>query len=78
MKHPLGWSVIGFSLTWLLAATISYGQASAQNSTPAARPHPPAIVSPEVTADRTVIFRILAPEAKTVVLDAWDLSLIHI
>jgi enterochelin esterase family protein len=72
VKHPLGWSVIGLSLTWLLAATISYGQASAQNSTPAARPHPPAIVSPEVTADRTVIFRILAPEAKTVVLDAWD------
>lgn len=74
MKHPLGWSVLGLSLTWLLTATIGYGQASAQNSTPAARPHPPAVVSPEVTADRTVIFRILAPEAKTVVLDAWDMT----
>ncbi len=74
MKHSLRWSVMGLSLTWLLAATVGYGQAVAQNSAPAARPHPPVVVSPEVTADRKVIFRILAPEAKTVTLEAWDLT----
>jgi enterochelin esterase family protein len=36
-------------------------------------PQPPAVVSPEVTPDRKVIFRLLAPNASTVALGAGDI-----
>jgi enterochelin esterase family protein len=63
---------IGFPIACLLAGTLAYGQAAAPTSVPAIRPHPPEVLSPEVTADRKVIFRILAPDAKTVTLEAGD------
>lgn len=47
---------------WLAGAT-----AQAQQAPPA-----PVFSSPEVTADRTIAFRILAPDAKTVALRAGD------
>lgn len=37
------------------------------------RPQPPAVVSPEVQADRRVTFRIFAPQAETVRLSAGDI-----
>jgi len=37
-------------------------------------PHPPAVVSPEVTPERSVVFRILAPGAAKVSVEAHDLT----
>lgn len=72
MEHLVKRLALGFSTVGLLVAVIGHGQAVSQASVPPARPHPAGVVSPEVNADRTVTFRILAPDAKTVTLDAWD------
>ncbi len=70
-----------FSCLCFLSATIAYGQAAAPApapatapaSAPVARPHPPEVISPEVMQDRGVTFRILAPDAKTVTVQPWDI-----
>jgi enterochelin esterase family protein len=62
-----------FSIACLLIGTIVHGQATAPASAPAARPHLLEVVSPEVTPDRRVIFRILAPDAKTITMQPWDM-----
>ena len=50
----------------LLVATVAAAQAP-----PAARP--PAVVSPDVLSDRRVVFRIYAPKAQAVTLNAGDI-----
>ena len=47
-------------------AVVSVSFAYAQPPNPAQRPQPPAVVSPEVHADRNITFRLLAPQAQTV------------
>jgi len=62
----------------LLSAHTAYAQASAQpNPQPNSQPNrqPPAFTSAEVTADRRIVLRIFAPEAKTVTLNAGDIPL---
>ena len=55
---------IGLALAWSLAGMIAYGQAG---------PQAPVFKSPEVTSERTIIFRIFAPDAKAVTLRASDI-----
>jgi enterochelin esterase family protein len=72
-----------FSCLCLLSANLAYGQdaapapapaaAPAPATPPAARPHPRDPVSPEVLPDRSVTFRLLAPDAKTVTMQPWDI-----
>ena len=47
-------------------AVVSVSLAYAQPPNPAQRPQPPAVVSPEVHADRNITFRLLAPQAQAV------------
>jgi len=54
----------GLLLASSFSAVAAYGQAPSQG---------PAITSPEVKPDRTIVFRILAPDAKTVSLRASDI-----
>jgi enterochelin esterase-like enzyme len=69
----------------VLACSVASGIARAQGAAPApsqtAPPPPPAamplamrVVSPEVLADHSIVFRILAPDAKTVGLRASDIQ----
>jgi enterochelin esterase family protein len=58
------------SLAGCLAAQAACAQAGAQ-----AIRQPPAFTSAEITADRRIVFRIFAPEAKTVTLNAGDIPL---
>ncbi len=60
----------------LLAAVltvVSVSLAFAQPPNPAQRPQPPAVVSPEVHADRNITFRLLAPQAQAVRLTGGDI-----
>jgi enterochelin esterase-like enzyme len=59
------------ALTCSVAKGIAFGQASAAV---AAQPSPAQVISPEVTSDRRVVFRILAPSAKTVTIEAHDMT----
>ncbi len=71
--------------TMILMLTAGLAAAFSQDAKPAAAvtPAPPQpsaammaaarVVSPEVMADRTIVFRIMAPEAKTVALRAYDI-----
>jgi len=52
---------------------MAHSQVAAPATPKAVRQHPPEVVSPEVTPDRRVIFRILAPDAKSVTLQPWDM-----
>jgi enterochelin esterase-like enzyme len=61
LKHRFA---IGLSLAWLVSTALAFGQPP---------PAAPAVTSPEVTADRKIVFRILAPQAKTVTLNASDI-----
>src|SRR5271157_2877178 len=54
----------GLALAWSLSAVAAYAQAPPQG---------PVFTSPEVTPDRQVVFRILAPDAKAVSLRASDI-----
>jgi enterochelin esterase-like enzyme len=47
--------------------------ASAQPAAPPAGPQSPPVISPEVSSDRRITFRILAPHAETVTLRASDI-----
>jgi len=67
----------------VLAGALLAPCAFAQNTAPAAAPAPPpramgpqgpSVVSPEVSADRHIVFRILAPQAKSVALFASDFA----
>ncbi|HVN05141.1 MAG TPA: alpha/beta hydrolase-fold protein [Bryobacteraceae bacterium] len=65
----------------LLAAPFAGGWARAQEARPQNTPPPPPamqqgprVTSPEVSADRHITFRILAPQAKTVALRASDIQ----
>jgi enterochelin esterase family protein len=58
----------------LLTAHAAYAQASAQPN-PQPNRQPPAFTSAEVTADRRIVLRIFAPDAKTVTLNAGDIPL---
>ncbi|MGD0730652.1 MAG: alpha/beta hydrolase-fold protein [Terracidiphilus sp.] len=72
------------SCLFLLSTSIAHGQgaapapAQAPIATPApvipvaARPRPREPISPEVLPDRSVIFRLLAPNATSVTLEPWD------
>jgi enterochelin esterase-like enzyme len=57
----------------LLAACGLVSLASAQPAAPASQPTPPPVVSPEVSADRQVTFRLLAPQAESVRLTGGDI-----
>ena len=60
----------------LLAAVFAVASVSlafAQPPNPAQRPQPPAVVSPEVHADRNITFRLLAPQAQAVRLTGGDI-----
>ncbi len=60
----------------LLAAVLTVASVSlafAQPPNPAQRPQPPAVVSPEVHADRNITFRLLAPQAQAVRLTGGDI-----
>jgi enterochelin esterase-like enzyme len=67
---------------FVLACSVAGGVARAQDAKPqTAPPTPPPgmqqgprVVSPEVTADHRIVFRILAPQAKTVGLRAGDIQ----
>jgi enterochelin esterase-like enzyme len=52
---------------------VSVSLVFAQPPNPAQRPQPPAVVSPEVHADRNVTFRLLAPQAQSVRLTGGDI-----
>jgi enterochelin esterase family protein len=56
------------SVPTLLVAVCTAASAAAQ-----APPQGPQVVSPEVTADRRIVFRILAPQAQAVRLNASDI-----
>ena len=69
--------------TALLAGAIFASSGLAQNAAAPAAPAPPprmmgpqgpVVVSPEVTADRHIAFRILAPKAQSVALSASDMA----
>ncbi len=49
------------------------GQPATRPAARAARPQGPAVVSPELAADRHITFRILAPHAQAVRLNAGDI-----
>ncbi len=51
----------------------AFAQAPAPAAPQARAPRPPAVVSPEVSSDRHITFRILAPEAQAVRLSAGDI-----
>jgi len=74
---------IMFFATALLAGALLAPIGIAQNAQPPAAPPPPPramgpqgprVVSPEVVPDRRIVFRILAPQAKSVTLSASDLA----
>jgi len=54
-------------------ALTSIASAQPAGETPRFRPQGPQVVSPEVTTDRKVTFRILAPKAEAVMLSASDI-----
>jgi len=73
---------ITFFATALLTAALLAPIGLAQNAQPPAAPPPPpramgpqgpTVVSPEVAADRHIVFRLLAPQAQKVTLSAGDL-----
>jgi enterochelin esterase family protein len=58
----------------LLMAAAFVFSASAQSAAPANQPTPaPVVVSPEVSADRQITFRLLAPQAENVRLIGSDI-----
>ena len=57
----------------LLCAVAAWAQPPARGGRGGRGPQGPQVVSPEVTADRHIVFRILAPEATTVGLRAGDI-----
>src|SRR6267154_1627969 len=57
----------------LLAVSFSISSASAQPARPGFGPQGPLVVSPEVAGDCKVAFRILAPKAEAVRLNAGDI-----
>src|SRR5262245_6737109 len=60
--------------TLLLAAVSFVFSALAQTAAPANQPTPPpVVVSPEVSADRQITFRLLAPQAENVRLTGSDI-----
>lgn len=74
---------LAFFATVLLTGALLTPIGSAQNAPAPAAPSPPpramgpqgpSVVSPEVTADRRIIFRMLAPQAKNVALSASDMA----
>jgi enterochelin esterase-like enzyme len=74
---------LAFFATVLLTGALLTPIGSAQNAPAPAAPSPPpramgpqgpSVVSPEVTADRHIIFRMLAPQAKNVALSASDMA----
>lgn len=66
MTYPNGFSAIQFIPLAMLACSVT--SVMAQPPAPA-----PTVVSPEVSADHRITFRILAPEAKAVSLNAGDI-----
>src|SRR5579871_3170831 len=73
---------LNLSLAALVLAGLACAQTAAPPSTapastppaPPMMPQGPRVVSPEVMPDHTVVFRILAPEAKKVTLRAGDIQ----
>ncbi len=63
LKHRFA---MGILFGWSLAGAITYAQAP---------PAEPVFTSPEVTPDRRIIFRILAPHAGSVTLRASDIPM---
>lgn len=61
----IDWVLVSASLLIVIGVAVS---AAAQ--TP---PQGPQVVSPEVTADRRIVLRVLAPQAQTVRLNASDI-----
>lgn len=60
----------GFHLSAVLTAVVVFSSSlSAQEN----RPRPPQFTSPEVKADRQIVFRVLAPKAESIRLDAGDI-----
>ena len=65
-----------FALATLFLAAVSWAQAPAAPAQPGRGgrgPQGPVVVSPEVTADKKVIFRILAPNAQAVKVMGGDI-----
>ncbi len=60
------------------AVNLSHAQSNSAgtraNTNQSARPQPPRVISPEVSADRKVTFRLLAPKATEVKLGAGDIQ----
>lgn len=69
MRRRLAAAIGVIVLAGVMAAVPGFSQQKAPPSKPAA----PAVISPEVLSGGRVVFRILAPEAKTVVLQASDI-----
>lgn len=68
-------AMIPIAAVMVLCATVLTSMATAQpaGETPRFRPQGPQVVSPEVTTDRKVTFRILAPKAEAVTLSGGDI-----
>jgi len=58
-------------VTFVCAAVLLFASVAAAQAPPANRP--PTVVSPEVLSDRRVVFRIYAPKAQAVTLNAGDI-----
>jgi enterochelin esterase family protein len=77
MKRTL--SIAAIILAGTFTSGIARAQGAASQSTPPAAPPPglqqgPRVVSPEVSTDHRIVFRILAPQAKAVGLRASDIQ----
>ena len=72
--HNYGWSLRTAMATLLLATVAINSTSFAQAPARAAGPQVPPVVSPEVTAERKITFRIRAPKAESVRLNAGDVQ----
>jgi 1,4-alpha-glucan branching enzyme len=61
------------AITLLFLAALLSTVAWAQATTPAAQPAPPVVISPEVSKNRQITFRLLAPQAENVRLTGGDM-----
>ncbi len=64
---------MSFKSPWMLGLAVAASLAGTAAYCQMPGPRGPVFVSPEVTSERKIVFRILAPEAKTVTLRASDI-----
>src|SRR5436305_222478 len=69
----MGIRIFGVAFLGVFAATLSAFAQSTPRPTPARGPTGPQVTSPEVSADRHITFRIVAPKAESVRLTAGDI-----